>query len=66
MQVWFEFDDGKPVAVTTDMVVRNARLQLPSTASGAFSAESAAAARQCLAGDDHRSAAECRDGAGTG
>jgi len=44
MQVWFEFDDGKPVAVTTDMVVRNARLQLPSTASGAFSAESAPAA----------------------
>jgi len=42
MQVWFEFDDGKPVAVTTDMVVRNARLQLPSTAAGAFSADNAA------------------------
>ncbi len=41
MQVWFEFDDGKPVAVTTDMVVRNARLQLPSVASGAFGGERA-------------------------
>ncbi len=28
IQAWFEFDDGQPVAVTTDLVVRNARLQL--------------------------------------
>lgn len=28
IQAWFEFEDGQPVAVTTDLVVRNARLQL--------------------------------------
>ncbi len=33
LQVWFEIDDGQPVAVTTDMVVRQARLRMPSGAS---------------------------------
>lgn len=29
IRAWFEFDDGQPVAVTTDLVVKNARVQLP-------------------------------------
>ena len=29
LQAWFEFEDGQAVAVTTDMVVRNARLRFP-------------------------------------
>ncbi len=29
MQAWFEFEDGQPIAVTTDLVVKNAQLQLP-------------------------------------
>ncbi len=33
LQVWFEIDDGQPVAVTTDLAVRQARLRLPSAAS---------------------------------
>lgn len=33
MQAWFEFEDGRPTAVTTDLVVKNARLQFPSASS---------------------------------
>ena len=32
LQAWFEFEDGQAVAVTTDMVVRNARLRFPGVA----------------------------------
>ncbi|MBL8309182.1 MAG: hypothetical protein JNL19_02055 [Burkholderiales bacterium] len=32
IRAWFEFEDGQPVAVTTDLVVKNARLQLPAGA----------------------------------
>jgi len=31
LQAWFEFDDGQPIAVTTDLLVKNARLRLPSS-----------------------------------
>lgn len=31
LQVWFEIDDGRPVAVTTDLVMRQAKVRLPST-----------------------------------
>ena len=41
MQAWFEFENGQPVAVTTDLVVKNARIQLPAatTRSGAIQPE---------------------------
>lgn len=32
LQAWFEFEDGQAIAVTTDMVVRNARLRFPGVA----------------------------------
>ena len=32
LQAWFEFEDGQATAVTTDMVVRNARLRFPGVA----------------------------------
>ena len=35
IQAWFEFEDGQPVAVTTDLAVRNARLQLATLEVGA-------------------------------
>ena len=38
LQVWFEIDDGQPVAVTTDLEVRQAKVRLPSMASGVVSA----------------------------
>lgn len=34
MQAWFEFEDGRPVAVTTDLAVKNARIQLPAATAG--------------------------------
>jgi uncharacterized protein (TIGR02099 family) len=34
MQAWFEFEDGRPVAVTTDLAVKNARIQLPAATVG--------------------------------
>lgn len=34
LQAWFEFDNGQPVAVTTDIVARHARLQIPAFAGG--------------------------------
>jgi uncharacterized protein YhdP len=36
LQAWFEFDDGQAVAVTTDMVVRNARMRLPKAGAAAI------------------------------
>ena len=48
LQAWFEFDDGQAVAVTTDMVVKNARLRFPGIAAPnkpiALAAASAASA----------------------
>ena len=44
LQAWFEFDDGQPVAVTTDLVARNARLQLLPLALAAPGARASAAA----------------------
>jgi uncharacterized protein (TIGR02099 family) len=41
MQAWFEFEDGRPVAVTTDMVVKNARIQLPAAAARGTSVQPA-------------------------
>ncbi len=35
LQVWFEIDNGQPVAVTTDLAVRQAKVRLPSGASAA-------------------------------
>ena len=43
LQAWFEFDDGQAVAVTTDMVVKNARLRFPGVAAPNKPAAGAAA-----------------------
>lgn len=32
LRAWFEFDDGQAIAVTTDMVVRDARMRFPGVA----------------------------------
>ena len=38
LQAWFEIDDGQPVAVTTDLAVRQAKVRWPSGASVATAA----------------------------
>ena len=44
LQVWFEIDNGQPVAVTTDLAVRQATIRLPSGASTASAPPAAAGA----------------------
>jgi uncharacterized protein (TIGR02099 family) len=44
LQAWFEFDNGQAVAVTTDIVVKNARLRFPTVVAPNKSASLAPAA----------------------
>ena len=44
LQAWFEFEDGQAKAVTTDMVVKNARLRFPGVAAPSKPSKAGAAA----------------------
>ncbi len=52
IQAWFDFEDGRPTAVTTDLVVRDAQMRVPKVfvaKNEAASAQEASAASKALA-----------------